>query len=70
MRIKQEAKTADTTNKPRFYDKERLSKLSQPRKNLKLKIKKRKRFNLSVDLHQRFPEIQSRGSKSVVNNRI
>ena len=32
MRIKEEAKTADAFNKPRFYDKERLTKLSQPRK--------------------------------------
>lgn len=51
------AKTADTKYKPKYFDKQRLSQLAAPRKNFKLKLKKRQRFNVSVDVHRKFPEI-------------
>lgn len=65
LRKEKEVRTAHTTPKQRCFDKQRLSALAMPRKSVKpSKTRKtRRRFNCSVDINQRFPEINGTRSK-------
>ena len=58
--------------KQRCYDKERITKLAEPRKVLKIKLKRKRKilsnFNCSVDINQKFPEISGNRSKLAIKD--
>ncbi|CAI2386969.1 unnamed protein product [Moneuplotes crassus] len=71
--VYKEHKDDSGQNKPKvkYFDKKRLSRLSKPRKYPKLKIKRnRRKFNISHDVRQDFPEISSNRSKVELKDTI